>query len=426
MLPLSITLQKYRSFLEPVTLELRPITLLFGINNAGKSALLRALPLVADSAAGKISTPLDLESAALRGASFQDLRWKGRLPGNEDEDLVLSLRWSEPKPFQVKYHLHWFRDWRRLVVRRFQIQSGDLEMPGLQGEWQLRREDRTGQFLTYALEARSHSQVRLSFRGLSPEVENVEGDWGGHHLEELRSRLAPLPQQVQWLTAARIPPTRFPTFPAAPMARIKADGSDTAAVLASRPEILARVSHWYEEWMQRRLRIQEVPPSNFRLMLQNLAQAKLDVDLADTGEGMVQVLPVITAVELNRLREDGGPGIVAIEEPESHLHPQLQRALAEYLCSAVEDDNGSRIVLETHSEHLLLGLQLEIARGRLQPEHVLVYWVRQEDSGESFAETITFDRQARPQGPWPPGVFSGDNELAREIILARRELANTE
>ena len=60
MLPTAITLKNFRSFADAIRLELRPVTLLFGVNNAGKSALLRALPLLGDSVGIDGSGPLNL------------------------------------------------------------------------------------------------------------------------------------------------------------------------------------------------------------------------------------------------------------------------------------------------------------------------------------------------------------------------------
>ena len=54
--------RNYRAFVEPARVELRPLTLLFGYNNAGKSALARVLPLLRDSARLRRGAPLDLES----------------------------------------------------------------------------------------------------------------------------------------------------------------------------------------------------------------------------------------------------------------------------------------------------------------------------------------------------------------------------
>lgn len=44
-----ITLEGYKGFKQTTAVELSNITVLFGYNNSGKSALVRALPLLADS-----------------------------------------------------------------------------------------------------------------------------------------------------------------------------------------------------------------------------------------------------------------------------------------------------------------------------------------------------------------------------------------
>ena len=51
-----------------VEVELRPLTLFFGYNSAGKSALIRALPLLRDSTRSDLLGPLDLDSETVRGA----------------------------------------------------------------------------------------------------------------------------------------------------------------------------------------------------------------------------------------------------------------------------------------------------------------------------------------------------------------------
>ncbi|HWN69821.1 MAG TPA: AAA family ATPase, partial [Haliangium sp.] len=265
----------------------------------------------------------------------------------------------------------------------------------------------------------AQQQTAIGFRGLVPET--APDAPRVPLLEQLAVQHRAMAGTVQWLMASRRVPPRIVPYPAAPRWRIQPDGSDACTVLAFHRDILTDVSHWYHGTLGRVLDVLDVPPGNFRTVLRNLRRADFDIDLIDTGEGMVQVLPVLVALELARRQADGGPSILAIEEPESHLHPDLQRALAEHTCAVLRQTPGARVVFETHSEHLLLAIQLQVARGELAPEDVLVYWVRQLDDGQSIADPVRFDAEARPQGHWPPDVFTGDDTLAREILRARRE-----
>src|ERR1039458_471344 len=69
----SIKFENYRSFVDGVDVQLRPLTLLFGYNSAGKSALLRGLPLIAASLRTQERAPMALVCPAARQASFSDL-----------------------------------------------------------------------------------------------------------------------------------------------------------------------------------------------------------------------------------------------------------------------------------------------------------------------------------------------------------------
>ena len=87
------------------------------------------------------------------------------------------------------------------------------------------------------------------------------------------------------------------------------------------------------------------------------------VNITDVGFGVSQVLPVLVALIVAE------PGrLVYIEQPELHLHPRAQVALAQVLADAAK--RGVRVVVETHSSLLLLGVQTLVAEGDLSPELV--------------------------------------------------------
>jgi predicted ATPase len=77
--------------------------------------------------------------------------------------------------------------------------------------------------------------------------------------------------------------------------------------------------------------------------------------------------------------------------------------------------------METHSQHILLGMQIQVARGKLRPDQVQVYWVHQDEQGRSRAEPVSIDEDGRLKGAWPSDVYTEINDMAAELILAGQE-----
>ena len=139
-----------------------------------------------------------------------------------------------------------------------------------------------------------------------------------------------------------------------------------------------------------------------------------EVNLADVGFGVSQVLPVIVSLLA------APPGsLVILEHPEIHLHPRAQSELADLLIE-VASAGEIQILVESHSEHLLARIQRRIAesaRGdselNLAPEDVRLYFCKQEN-GKSELEKL----KMQPSGVianWPPDFF-GDM-LAERMAL---------
>ena len=96
-------------------------------------------------------------------------------------------------------------------------------------------------------------------------------------------------------------------------------------------------------------------------------------NLIDVGYGVSQVLPVVT--ELLRL---DAPPMFLLQQPEVHLHPSAQAALGSLFCRIAAWDR--QIVIETHSDHLLDRVRMDVrdGAGALKPEDVsILYFERQ-------------------------------------------------
>jgi hypothetical protein len=418
MLPSAITLRNFRSFAGPegAALELRPLTLLYGLNNGGKSSLLRSLPLLADSLDYDGLDALNVEGRLAEfDLDFDSIRWKGRKE-TDDHTITVGLRWDDnPTVRELEWELEEERDWHRTVVKRFTIRGTDTS-PLLSAVRMPKRDEIDKPALTYDVERSggARTTMQITFRGLLPELTSSVPDT---LMDDVRARLRALSGSVLWLRSLRKPPERITRWRGAVRWSLEPDGHDAPIVLAGEDEVKAEVSSWYRKHLGFDLLVQEAPKREVRTMLQNRARATFDVDLIDTGEGLGQCLPVLTALAMaRRHRERGQPSIVAIEEPEAHLHPNLQRALAEQACE-VASEARPRIVLETHSEHILLTVRLSVvkAESKLRPEDVIIYWVRQLDDGSSVADRIEIDAEGRFIGNWPPDAFQQDISLAADI-----------
>ena len=96
-------------------------------------------------------------------------------------------------------------------------------------------------------------------------------------------------------------------------------------------------------------------------------------NLIDVGYGVSQVLPVVTEL----LRPDA-PRLFLLQQPEVHLHPSAQAALGSLFCRIANWDR--QIIIETHSDHLLDRVRMEVrdGAGALKPGDVsILYFERQ-------------------------------------------------
>src|SRR5262245_34270914 len=70
----------------------------------------------------------------------------------------------------------------------------------------------------------------------------------------------------------------------------------------------------------------------------------------DIGVGISQVLPILVEAYASRGQ------ILAIEQPELHLHPGLQAELGDVFIKSALGHQRNTLLVETHSEHLILRL----------------------------------------------------------------------
>jgi hypothetical protein len=143
---------------------------------------------------------------------------------------------------------------------------------------------------------------------------------------------------------------------------------------------------------------------------------------SDVGVGISQMIPVVVGCLAKKVG-----GLLAVEQPELHIHPAMQVGMGDLFISAVdltEDgfSSGKSMLIETHSEHIMLRLLRRIretSEGDLPPgapslsaEALSVIYVEGDKEGVQFRE-LRIDKDGEFRDRWPHGFFE---ERAEELF----------
>ena len=99
-----------------------------------------------------------------------------------------------------------------------------------------------------------------------------------------------------------------------------------------------------------------------------------NANIMDVGYGVSQSLPILVDVlagaESDR-RKNGGRAFL-LQQPEVHLHPRGQAELASLFIKASR--NGSRFLIETHSDYIVDRVRISVRNGSLQSDDVSILY----------------------------------------------------
>jgi len=132
----------------------------------------------------------------------------------------------------------------------------------------------------------------------------------------------------------------------------------------------------------------------------------------NVGFGISYALPVIVAL----LAAPVG-GIVIIENPEAHLHPDGQAELAKLITRVAA--RGVQVLIETHSDHIITGIQLAAKANWMNPDNglskkdIVLNFITVDDRHCANVNPIFIESNGLLQTP-PDGFFTrGENDLIK-------------
>lgn len=127
------------------------------------------------------------------------------------------------------------------------------------------------------------------------------------------------------------------------------------------------------------------------------AKTNIQSNITDVGFGVNQLLPVIVQCFC---APKGS--LIMVEQPEAHLHPKYQAKIADLLIDVL--NFGNRLIVETHSEHVLLRLQRRIAEKKLLSKLLVVNYF-DIIKNQTIVKKLTIEETGHFKEPIPKGFF---------------------
>jgi len=359
----------------PTRVPLAPLTLVFGPNSAGKSSLLSTLTLLAQSLNPSPTRNLVMAGSLVDAGSFR------MAVHNHDDSLEMTLG---------------------LVTTPRRGDGSRSQTTEVVGSY------------TFNHDTRTPEATRLAVGPLGAAVA-MELPIDESDTESLarRDHAVAIMQQVletvTYLGPMRARPERTHAVGfGRPTDYVGPEGQALAEVLDARPALIDSVNDWMDR-LGLGYHVRLLAPTSRDVVMAAgdftvvaLMDVRRDppvlVSSRGVGYGVGQLTPVVTQCLLSE------NGVIVIEQPEVHIHPRLQSAVGDLLIHTVAE-RGNQVLVETHSEHLVLRLLRRVREGLLSASDLAILYVDQHEDGGAFVRRLAVDDDGELAGGWPGGFF---------------------
>jgi len=437
-----LTLHNFKAF-EHLAIKVRPLTFILGPNNSGKSSIISPLrllvqtmesydqevPLLLDGVMGDFGTYRDIVYGNHRGRVLEisldfELE-KERIRGAESGDATVELAYK----YRTKR--------REVILRNVRTSLGEKSLIRLEYSNDSERHLVTSignKSIPSALKSSISRGVvlqhflPLAHLGLAgterSEQASLFKDKEIYELKRLSNivttRLRQAFNNIEYIGAMRVPPSRTYLFTGEKRKRVGASGENAASLIVmdagrsgkQKVRLGERTSAWLKQaGLAESLEVVPLTDRHYELRLTHPVTGERQ-NVSDVGYGNSQVIPVLV----------GGFNLAPrstylVEEPEIHLHPRAQAELGNFFFDIYR--KGVQSIVETHSEYLVLRVQQFVADRKIPPSEIVFYYVRPDVEGTKVVTELRLDEDGKFVDDWPGGFFPEKLEEAKRLSRIR-------
>ncbi len=436
----SFRLERMKAFKDTGWIELAPLTILIGANSSGKSCLLQALLMLKQTWESRDrQAPLIIDGRYAQLGSYEELAH--RHEGTHSVVIHLDMKAEDifyshsrvmvgksikPIQFKTRSEFAWASQRNAVYLKSYSLYENPDDpifsvtatpaQPPLTFESNLFKERTKGSPKHIAHASEMLEQLRFYYclhpwrasrRPTNLKIMEILS----HVTRNVEMAFYETFGKLYYLGPVREAPHRWYHAASEMPPDVGLRGEGTGQVLFHAQGMRDQVKKWLNKLgIAPQTTVKQFGPSrrHYAIHLTDPI-SRLRVNVADTGFGVSQVLPVVVET-----LHAPSHSLILIEQPEIHLHPRLQAELADFLLEVSKDKN---LIVETHSEHILLRLQRRIAEGGIEPDRVAVYYVAPGREGSSIRK-LEIDRLGRFVD-WPNGFFEEDLEEAFQLAKAQ-------
>ena len=409
-----LRIQNFKGWKDTGNIRMAPITLFFGANSSGKSSIgqfLMMLKQTVESPDRKAVFYPGGRNSAVQLGSYREMVFH-RDPENT---IAFEYRWSLPEDMNVKDSLSGdtFSGDTLDFSAEVELSAAPKYVPQVsQFSYRLLKENARSLSVALSRESHEHEYTAsaeqyslVKKRGRPGTLADITRFYGfsdnlvanyqnSDFLQELNLAQEQLFSALYYLGPLRTKAERLYTWGGITPESVGFTGENTiAAILASRNRKInlvksgsrrASPAKSLETMIALKLKemgiidafeVNSISENRQEYEVRVRTRGSRDwVDLPDVGFGVSQVLPVLVQCFY------APPGsIIIMEQPEIHLHPNAQSALADVMIDAINarengQDRNIQLVIETHSEHFLRRLQRRIAEDEVSRDKVSTYF----------------------------------------------------